>query len=299
MTRTSHHFIQRQRSALATALAACFCAGVAAPVLAAPTPINQMAADTTAASRMKPAQKCLSDLRSLDSQMQNDGYWLHGSGYGYGYPMYGYGYGQRETPTHAGPSGTPAAASYWRARPGYEVRTLIASANILAQRGQQQACETLLTATRDIYKGYAADLRNGAVPKMDMPGWQRQQIDSAQAVSGSDTSFRSDQLVGTDVVNPQNEGLGSVKDIVLSPQTGKIAYLVIGRGGVLGIDEKYVPVPWADFKASAGISLLVLDTTKSNMDAAPQVKEDQFSSHGRFDEESQKIDDYWKSNSAK
>ena len=45
-----------------------------------------------------------------------------------------------------------------------------------------------------------------------------------QPVSTSDTSFRSDELLGTDVRNPQNEALGSVDDLVMSPQTGKIAY---------------------------------------------------------------------------
>jgi hypothetical protein len=70
--------------------------------------------------------------------------WLHGSGYGYGYPMYGYGYGYAMQPASQG-------MGYSRVRPGYDVRTLLASANILAQRGDEQACERPLSSARDIY----------------------------------------------------------------------------------------------------------------------------------------------------
>jgi len=303
-------------AAFSASLTACLCLGFAAPLLAAQpaatATANNQTHDANAAASKKPAQKCLGDLRTFDSQMQKDGYWLGGAGpgSGYGYPMYGYSYGMGISPTggsgdmNNGTNGTPAGAAgtgtgYWQARPGYEVRTLIASANILAHHGQQQACEALLAATHTIYKGYAADLHNGNAPKADRPGWQRQQIAAAQPVTGNNTSFRSDQLVGTDVVNAKNDDLGSIKDIVMSPQTGKIAYLVIGRGGVFGIDEKYVPVPWDTFKAPPGANLLVLDTTKASMDAAPQVKEDQFSAHGDFGQQSKKVDDYWKAHLTK
>ncbi|MEP7174137.1 MAG: PRC-barrel domain-containing protein, partial [Aestuariivirga sp.] len=125
-----------------------------------------------------------------------------------------------------------------------------------------------------------------------VPGWQQQQIAAAQPVASTTTPFRSDQLLGTDVRNPQNEALGSIDDIVTSPQTGKIAYLLIARGGWLfGIGEQYVAVPWGAFKVAPNATLLVLNATKSVMDAAPQVSTGDFTAPGQ---QSQKVDAYWK-----
>ena len=239
----------------------------------------------------KPAQQCLADLTAFDTRLQKDGYWLHGAGYAYGYPMYGYGdsYGGEPLPA----ASSARSGAYWHARPGYEVRTLLASANILAQRGDQPTCESLLGSARDIYTTYTADLRSGKVPRVDVSDWRRQQIAAAVAVTGADAAFRSDQLVGAGVVNPQGDDLGSVDDIVMEPQTAKIAYLVIARGGIFGFGKTYVPVPWADFKAAPGNKLLVLASTKSGMDGAPRVKEDQNFRNGEFATESQKVNAYW------
>jgi sporulation protein YlmC with PRC-barrel domain len=249
------------------------------------------------AAATKPAQKCMADLTAFDSRLQKDGYWLHGSGYGYGYPMYGYGYayGGERLPA----SSTPKGSGYWRARPGYEVRTLLASANILAQRGNQPACESLLGSARDIYSTYVAELRNGKVPPVDVSAWRRQQIATAVAVADSDRTFRSDQLVGTGVVNARGEDLGSVDDIVMDPRNGKIAYLVIARGGIFAFGETYVPVPWLDFKATPGNTLMVLSSTKAVMDAAPQVKDDQNFQQDDFAAQSQKVNAYWVANLTK
>ena len=281
------------RPILTSSVAACICLGLATPVLAAgpAATANPPAAARTAAAA-KSAEKCLADLRAFDSRMQKDGYWLSGSGYGYGYPMmgdFGFGYGY---PMSGGAIATQTG--YRDVRPGYDVRTLIAAANILARSGQQQACEDVLATTRSTYKLYVADLKSGKTSTANEPDWQQQQVAAATPVTAKDTSFRSDQLIGTEVRNPQNEALGSVDDIVMSPQTGKIAYLVIARGGIFGIDENYVPVPWEDFKVTPNASLLVLDTTRSVMESGPRVSQDQFATPGQFDQQSQKVDAYWK-----
>lgn len=281
-----------KRSTLIGSVAACVCLGLATPLLAAEPSVTgsmtQPSPNATKAADAKPAEKCLSDLQAFNAQMEKDGYWLGGSTYGFGYALGEPGYGYRV-------GNSPAAiAGYRNARPGYEVRVLLASANILARHGQQQPCEEVLATTRDTYTHYVAAMRSGGIPMVDMPGWRKQQIASAQPVTAQNTSFRSDQLLGTDVRNLQNEALGSVDDFVMSPQTGKIAYLVISRGGIFGIGEKHVPVPWQDFKITANANLLVLDTTKTTMDGAPKVDNDQFATTGNFNEESQKVDEYWK-----
>jgi hypothetical protein len=78
--------------------------------------------------------------------------------------------------------------------------------------------------------------------------------------------------------------------------TGKIAYLVVARGGIFGFDETRIPIPWDDFKATPNASLLVLDTTKTALDAAPKVEKNAFVVSGKVGSESQKVDTYWNAN---
>jgi sporulation protein YlmC with PRC-barrel domain len=276
-----------KRSILTNSLAACFFVALAVPQVAAETP-----GEST-------ANQCLTDLRAFHDQMQTDGYWLggyHGTGdsgvdgygYGYGYPLGGYGYGMM-----GGASGSPAetGSGYLNARPGYEIRMLLAAADILARHEQLQPCQDVLAETRVHYEQYVTDMETAGMEMADVPGWQERQIAAAQPVASTTTPFRSDQLLGTDVRNPQNEALGSVDDVVSSPQTGEIAYLLIARGGWLfGMGEQHVAVPWDAFSVAPNATLLVLNATNSVMDAAPEVSTGDFTAPGLQSEE---VDAYW------
>lgn len=284
--------------ALAGTLAAGICFGFAGPLLAAPAPSvgasahGSPAAKNTATTAV--ATACLKHLSTFDNQMEKSGYWLGGDSFGHGRSLVGSPEAMIGSPAlmkHAAPR---TAAEYENARPGYEVRILVASATVLARNGQAKSCEAVLATAHAIYARYVGAMRNGNIHPSDASDWRRRQIGAARPVAGKNIAFQSDELIDATVLNPQNETLGSVDDILMSRKTGKIAFLVISRGGVFGIGEAYVPVPWADFKVSPNLKLLVLDTTKAAMNGAPKVTDGQSSAHARSAAKDQQVDAYWK-----
>jgi sporulation protein YlmC with PRC-barrel domain len=72
--------------------------------------------------------------------------------------------------------------------------------------------------------------------------------------------WRASKVVGLKIYNDGNESLGSVNDLLLDKQ-GKIAAVVIGVGGFLGMGEHYVAVPFEKVKWS---DTPVPSTTASN-----------------------------------
>jgi len=152
-----------KRFHLISSVAACVCLGLGAPAVSAQTAATPAAKTppptVQTADVSKPAEACLKTCARSKRRCRR-GYWLGGSGNAYGYPMGGYGYGYTR-PMAGSPADRPAG--YQNARPGYEIHILMASANILAQNGQQQPCEDVLATTRTIYTTYAANLHGSGM----------------------------------------------------------------------------------------------------------------------------------------
>jgi sporulation protein YlmC with PRC-barrel domain len=280
-----------------TSVALGICVAVAASALAA-SPPNLGAADAAPGPGVKtsltrPASACLKDLSVFSTKMQKDGSWLGQArdGYGYGYPMGGIRYGPAE------PVGGNAAmaVSYERARPSYEIGILLTAANILAQSGQQQSCEQVLATTRTIYKQHAADLHGRGMRPGDQSRWEKSEIAAAKPVAGQNAPYGTNQLIDSDVRSASDTALGSVHDLVMNAQTGKIAYVVVARGGVLGIGEAFVPVPWGDFKATPDMNVLILDSSPSVIASAPKFDDSQLTATGDFGKRSKEVNAYWAS----
>jgi hypothetical protein len=192
-----------KRAVLQTSTVASFCLAMVSPLSAAPAPVNDPPPSMMAASAAIAGATCRADVQTFNRQIEKDGYWLGGSGYTYGYPMGGIGYGDGSAAIGHTSMDAPGLGD---ARPGYELRILLASANILAQKGQQEACEDVLVTARAVYERYAADMHGRGMRTADEPGWQQKEIAAARPVAGESKSFRSDELLDTAVRSPSNVG---------------------------------------------------------------------------------------------
>jgi sporulation protein YlmC with PRC-barrel domain len=79
-------------------------------------------------------------------------------------------------------------------------------------------------------------------------------------------------LLGMTVRSPEKAKLGRVDDIVFDTKSARVAYVVMGSGGVLGIAEKKVAVPLSAYTTNPETSTLVLNTTKDRLQMAQGLK---------------------------
>lgn len=76
-------------------------------------------------------------------------------------------------------------------------------------------------------------------------------------------------LMGKTVMGQNNERIGDINDLVLSPD-GQVVGVVVGVGGFLGIGEKSVAIPFANLKPTPGSDQITTQLSRSDLEQAPQ-----------------------------
>jgi hypothetical protein len=87
--------------------------------------------------------------------------------------------------------------------------------------------------------------------------------------------LRASKLIGTSVKNDAGDSVGDVNEVLLS-KDGKVAAVVIGVGGFLGMGERQIAVPFASLHVSQDANGTTQTTmpgaTKDSLKAAPEWK---------------------------
>lgn len=87
--------------------------------------------------------------------------------------------------------------------------------------------------------------------------------------SGHTTAILASKVKGTSVYNNAGEKIGTVEDIVLDKLSNQIMFAALGFGGLMGIGEKYYPVPWSMLDYSEDMGGYVVPLDKARIENAP------------------------------
>ena len=94
----------------------------------------------------------------------------------------------------------------------------------------------------------------------------------------SHSPVKASSIIGTDVVNPKGDNLGDVKEVVIDPRTGKVAYAVVSFGGFLSMGDKLFAIPFSSFRYEVAKNHYVLDVSKERLKAVPGFDSDHWPS---------------------
>jgi sporulation protein YlmC with PRC-barrel domain len=108
-----------------------------------------------------------------------------------------------------------------------------------------------------------------------------QEHDSGQAPTShsgtrnqTSSAVRASKLIGAIVKNKAGDSIGEISDLLVS--TGaNITTAVVSVGGVLGIGEKKIAVPYKSFSVSPDGKTLYLDMTADQLKSMPPYTEDE------------------------
>ena len=85
----------------------------------------------------------------------------------------------------------------------------------------------------------------------------------------------SDKVEGTKVYGADNKHIGSIERVIIEKRSGRVAYAVLGFGGILGIGEDHYPLPWAKLTYDENLGGYRTDVTRDQVERAPKYRGDE------------------------
>jgi sporulation protein YlmC with PRC-barrel domain len=113
--------------------------------------------------------------------------------------------------------------------------------------------------------------------------------------SGHTSAILASKVKGTAVYDGAGDKIGTVEDVVLDKQTNQILFAALGFGGILGVGEKYYPVPWSVLNYDEDKGGYVVPLNKDTLDNAPSYDLKDLTRHdGSLADVRQSSYDYYK-----
>jgi sporulation protein YlmC with PRC-barrel domain len=85
-------------------------------------------------------------------------------------------------------------------------------------------------------------------------------------------AYRASHMIGTAVLNDKNEKIGTVDDLIVSPND-RVLFAVLSVGGFLGINRRLVAVPYSELKVdNEGRKIILPGASKDALSNLPEFR---------------------------
>ena len=112
--------------------------------------------------------------------------------------------------------------------------------------------------------------------------------------TGHTSAIRAKKVIGTTVKDNAGHKLGEIEDVVLDKQSNNIMFGVVSFGGVLGMGEKYHPIPWSSLNYDETEGAYIVNFTKEQLKAAPADSIEELTRHDGATAYRDRAYDYYK-----
>ena len=103
----------------------------------------------------------------------------------------------------------------------------------------------------------------------------------------------SDRVEGTTVRRSNGEKIGTIQRLMIDKLSGRVAYAILSFGGILGMGQKHIPVPWTRMQYDTGLEAYAIDLTDGELAKAPSYAADKEFDWGDRKREAE-IHDYYR-----
>jgi sporulation protein YlmC with PRC-barrel domain len=87
-------------------------------------------------------------------------------------------------------------------------------------------------------------------------------------------AFRVDKIIDSGVINLEGKRIGTIEDLVIDIDTGRIAYAVLEFGGFMGFGDKLFAVPWQSLSSVPAEGIFIVDQSEAKLRKAPGFEKD-------------------------
>lgn len=92
------------------------------------------------------------------------------------------------------------------------------------------------------------------------------------------TFISSEDVEGTKVYDPDDNGIGSIDHLMIDKITGKIVYAVMSFGGFLNLGHSHFPIPWSALTYDPDVDGFRANVSEDQLRDAPAFSDDSYRS---------------------